>query len=227
MLYYDPKLKPLSKELRKRSTLAEALLWNWKGKSGCGSYDLEVRRMTKDRNLRFRSVVCALAVLTLLGGVASAQEYRAKVQGTVLDPSQAALAGATVTLRNINTGIETVKHTDSTGHYLFDLVQPGSYSVTLEVAGFQKYVQENVTVLTRGVVTVNATLTVGGVAQAVTVTEEVSTVEFNTSTMTTTVQGNVLKDIPVLARNPFTLALLNPAVVNQYWDVAHRNPYYM
>ena len=37
----------------------------------------------------------------------------------------------------------------------------------------------------------------------------------------------MLKDLPVLARNPFTLALLNPAVVNQYWDVAHRNPFYM
>ncbi len=45
--------------------------------------------------------------------------------------------------------------------------------------------------------------------------------------MTTTVQGEMLKDLPVLARNPYTLALLNPAVVNQYWDVAHRNPFYM
>jgi hypothetical protein len=45
--------------------------------------------------------------------------------------------------------------------------------------------------------------------------------------MTTTVQGSMLKDLPVLARNPFTLALLNPAVINQYWDVAHRLPFYM
>ncbi len=45
--------------------------------------------------------------------------------------------------------------------------------------------------------------------------------------MATTVQGNMLRDIPVLARNPFTLALLNPAVINRYWDVSHRNPFYM
>ena len=37
----------------------------------------------------------------------------------------------------------------------------------------------------------------------------------------------MIQDLPVLARNPFTLALLNPAVVNQYWDIAHRNPFYM
>ena len=81
--------------------------------------------------------------------------------------------------------------------------------------------------LTRGDVTVNAQLTVGGVAETVTVSEAVAQVQFNTSTMTTTVQGSMLKDIPVLARNPFTLALLNPAVINQYWDVSHRNPFYM
>src|SRR5579871_5595063 len=37
----------------------------------------------------------------------------------------------------------------------------------------------------------------------------------------------MLENLPVLARNPFTLATLNPAVVNQYWDIAHRNPFYM
>jgi hypothetical protein len=145
-----------------------------------------------------------------------AQDYRAKVQGIVTDPSQAAVAGATVTLRNVNTGIDETRQTDSAGHYLFDFVQPGTYSVTIQVAGFQKFVQTNITVLTRGDVTVSASLAVGGVAESVEVTGEVSSVEFNTATMTTTVQGSMLKDLPVLARNPFTLALLNPAVVNQY-----------
>src|SRR2546426_2857506 len=183
--------------------------------------------MKANFNPPYSFVVCALALLAILAGVASAQDYRAKVQGTVLDPSGAAVAGAMVTLRNINTSLENAKQCDSVGHYLFDLVQPGTYSVSVQASGFQKFVQQNVTVLTRGDVTVNATLTVGEITQSVNVTEEVSSVEFNTSTMTTTVQGNMLKDLPVLARNPFTLAMLNPAVVNQYWDVAHRNPFYM
>src|SRR5579864_1975788 len=165
--------------------------------------------------------------LALLVSVATAQEYRGRVQGIVADPSQGAVAGATVTLRNVNTGIESVRQTDPTGHYLFDLVQPGTYTVSMQAPGFQRFVQEGVTVLTGGDVTVNATLTVGSVTETVSVTEQVSSVEFNTSSMTTTVQGVMLEDIPVLARNPFTLALLNPAVVNQYWDIAHRNPFYM
>jgi len=172
-------------------------------------------------------VVCLFAAAALLAGVASGQEFRGRVQGIVTDPSRGALANAKVTLRNINTGVENARQTDSTGHYLFDLVPPGTYSVAVEASGFQKFVQENVTVLTGGDVTVNAVLAVGAVTQTINVSEEVAQVQFNTSTMTTTVQGAMLKDLPVLARNPFTLALLNPAVVNQYWDVAHRLPFYM
>src|ERR1017187_381168 len=195
-------------------------------------------------------MLCAAALLTAFTGVVFAQEFRGRLQGTVADPSEAAIAGASVTLRNINTGVETVRQTDSSGRYLFDLVQPGTYSVTVQAAGFDKYVQENVTVLTAGGVTVqaagfdkyvqenvtvltagdvtvNAALKVGGVTQTVDVNTVVSTVEFNTSTMSTSVQGTMVQDLPVLARNPFTLALMNPAVVNEYWDVAHRNPFYM
>jgi hypothetical protein len=171
-------------------------------------------------------LVClALAAFFCAAGLA--QENRGRVQGLVTDPTRAAVASAKVALRNVNTGIEASRLTDSTGHYLFDFVQPGTYTVTVEAEGFQKVVQENVRVLTTGDVTVDAALSVGTVTQTLNVSEDVSQVQFNTSTMTTTVQGAMLQDLPVLARNPFTLALLNPAVVNQYWDVAHRLPFYM
>ena len=175
------------------------------------------------------SLFCLVSLImtVLFVGIAPAQEYRGRVQGTVTDSSQAAAPDATVTLRNVNTGIDSARQTDAAGHYLFDFVQPGTYSVTVQASGFQKFVQENITVLTGGDVTVNAALTVGSITETVSVTAEVSSVQFNTSTMTTTVQGVMLDNLPVLARNPFSLALLNPAVVNQYWDVAHRNPFYM
>jgi len=174
-----------------------------------------------------RTLVWRLAMVFLFSFAASGQEYRGRVQGTVTDPSRAAIVGATVTLTNVNTGIEVVRQTDEAGFYRFDFVQPGVYRVTVESPGFNRYVQENVRVVTAGDVTVNAVLTVGAVTEEVTVTAEVPAVQFNTSTMTTTVPSDAVRDIPVLARNPFTLALLNPAVVNRYWDVSHRNPFYM
>lgn len=174
-----------------------------------------------------RTAISGITVWALLSITSWAQEYRARVQGLVADTSQAAVAGAKVTLKNVNTGVDEIKTTDATGHYLFDFVQPGNYTVSVEAAGFQRYIRENVSVLTRADVTVDVALSVGAVSETVAVTGEVAQVEFNSSTMTTTVQGSMLQNVPVLARNPFTLALLNPAVVNQYWDVAHRNPFYM
>jgi hypothetical protein len=170
---------------------------------------------------------CLAVLVGLLAGSANAQDYRAKVQGLVTDPTQASVVDATVTLKNVNTGVEEVRKTDASGRYQFDFVIPGTYNIVVEAKGFQKTNQENVAVLTRGDVTVNIALKVGDVTQQINVSEVVAQVDFNSATVSQTVQGNLVKDLPVLARNPYTLALLNPAVVNDYWDVSHRNPFYM
>lgn len=136
--------------------------------------------------------------------MAVGQDYRGKVQGIVTDPSQATVAGAKVNLKNVNTGLESARQTEATGTYSFDFVAPGTYSLGVEAAGFQKFLQENITVQTRGDVTINAQLTIGGVAETVTVSQQVSPIQFTTATMTTMVTGQLLKDLPVLARNPFT-----------------------
>jgi hypothetical protein len=99
--------------------------------------------------------------------------------------------------------------------------------VIVEAGGFQKFVQENVVVQTTGDVTVDARLTLGAVTQTVEVTAAVGQVDFNTSNMSVTVQQSYLKDLPILARNPFTLAMLDAGVINQYWDLEHRYPFFM
>ena len=137
------------------------------------------------------------------------------------------MAHAKITLKNMYTGVENVKTTDTAGTYLFDFVLPGTYGVTAEAAGFTKSVREKVEVLTRGDVTVNVSIEVGDLKQTITVAESAVELKFNTSTLAHTVQGTMLDQLPVLARNPFTLALLDPAVVNDYWDVEHRYPFYM
>jgi len=156
-----------------------------------------------------------------------AQDYRARVQGTVTDHSKGAVAGAKVTLRSVATGVESTREADASGHFIFDFVTPGAYTLTVEMTGFSVFQQENITVLTRGDVTVNPELSVGGVAQTVSVAAEALALEFNTTTMAQTVTGKMLQDLPLLARNPFTLVLLDPAVVNRYSTVSYRNPFYM
>ncbi len=180
-----------------------------------------------------RNKSCSLATLICLAVIAiaviplCAQDYRATLQGLVTDPSQAAIVGAKVILNNVNTGAEQTKVTTETGQYRFDFVAPGTYKVTVEAPGFAPFVRENITVLTRGDITVNATVSLNAVAETVSVSDTALAVEFNTTTMSQTVVGKMLSSLPVVARNPYTLVMLDPAVVNQYWDVSHRNPFYM
>src|SRR6266567_4655844 len=87
-----------------------------------------------------------------------AQDYRGRVEGIVTDQTKSVIAGAAVTLSNVNTGIKIIRKTSDTGLYLFDLVEPGSYSITVEQPGFGTFVQENIVVQARSDVTVNATL---------------------------------------------------------------------
>ena len=63
-------------------------------------------------------------LVAMLAAGLYAQEYRGRIQGTVVDTSEAAIAGATVTLMNVKTGVPAVRQTNETGHYLFDLVDP-------------------------------------------------------------------------------------------------------
>jgi len=157
-----------------------------------------------------RCMLFPLAAMLAVG--LYAQEYRGRVQGTVVDTSQAAVVGATVTLLNVKTGVPAVRQTTETGHYLFDLVDPGSYTVTVEFQGFSKFVQENVTLPLRGDITVDAMLKAGDVRETVTVTAEVATVQFNTAKLETTVDSKLAGNLPEYFRSPFLLAQLDPSV---------------
>ena len=86
-------------------------------------------------------VSCLLVVVPL-----SAQDSRAKVQGTIADSSGAIIVGANVTLTNDETGIRVAQVTGATGVYLFDFVLPSTYTMQVEMTGFRTFVQKNILV---------------------------------------------------------------------------------
>jgi hypothetical protein len=122
------------------------------------------------------------------------------------------IPGATITLLNIKTGIQTVKVSNETGLYRFDNVDPGSYTLTTDMPGFSKTVQENLSVQAQGDVTVNLSLKVGEVTDTVTVTESPVAVSFNQANIMLTIDTKLTEELPRLDRNPFKLSYLNPAV---------------
>ncbi len=168
-----------------------------------------------------RQLLLFLMCLTCL----IAQDYRARVQGIVTDSTDAVIPGAKVTLTNNGTGIVTVREAGPNGSFLFDNVEPGTYTVTAELEGFAKQVQENLLVQTRADVTANFSLKPGGTVETVTVSSTAVALQFNSTTRELTIDRKMLMDLPVKARNPFTLALLDPAVVSRY--TAEKNPFFM
>src|SRR5580658_6691637 len=95
-------------------------------------------------------LVLAFVLLALHTPAGQAQSFRARIEGIVTDESHAVIASATVTLLNVNTGIQVVRQTSTTGLYVFDEVNPGTYTLTVELTGFNKFVQENLLVQAGG-----------------------------------------------------------------------------
>src|SRR5687767_3963325 len=159
-----------------------------------------------------RSVLTALIAILVISTTARAQDYRGKVQGAVTDASGAALAGVAVTLRNVGTGVEVTRQTNSEGRYIFDFVESGVYTVLVEATGFKKYEQRNVTVQNRGDVTVDARLEIGGVTEVITVQDSPVAVQFNSTSDVLTIGRQLVEQLPIRGRNPYNITTLDPTI---------------
>src|SRR5580700_11766134 len=107
----------------------------------------------------------------LLSAAASlhAQTTNGSIEGSVTDPSGGAVAGASVTARNMDTGLTQTTTTTDAGIYSLPNLPPGRYSVLVEVPNLKRYSREGVTVLTGTVVSLDMEMQLGVVSENVTV----------------------------------------------------------
>ena len=114
-------------------------------------------------------LVAALAAISLVGPAAAAvnaQVTGAAVVGTITDTSGAALPGATVTARNADTGFMRAVPTNESGAYRLDFLPTGTYVVEISLSGFKTERRSGVVLTVNETARVDASLTVGGVAEA-------------------------------------------------------------
>src|SRR4029077_10396363 len=106
------------------------------------------RTMKRSRRWGVRGgVVCAVLLVMALGVTsASAQTFRGSVLGTVTDTSGASVNNATVTVHNVDTGVDRITNTTTDGGYLVPELPIGQYDVIVEMQGFQKSVTKGVRV---------------------------------------------------------------------------------
>ncbi len=149
-----------------------------------------------------RHVLSALALVLLLAiSVPSfAQTFRGTILGTVMDPNGAVVSGATVTARNVATGIERSTVTDDFGNYTIAELQTGVYEVKAEKTGFQTTTVTEVEVAVAAEKRADVTLAVAGSEAMVTIAAA-NQVETTTNTLGGSIRTREVADLPVNGRD--------------------------
>ena len=163
----------------------------------------------------------ALLLLVLLAGFtcrASAQSFKATVIGTVVDASGGIVPGATVSVAQEGTGLTMSTTTNADGTFSLAQLPPGRYDLTVELAGFRKFVQSGLSLETDQVRRVEAKLEVGSVAEAVTVAAHVAVINTDTSNKGEVITARQVADLPLNGRDYTELALLVPGVYRRPTD---------
>ena len=169
---------------------------------------------TRHFNIGLR-LLLAFAVLLLAANFALAQQVTAAITGTVVDPSGAAIAGATVTATDTSRGTVWKSETNNTGAYNLPRLPVGSYTVQADAKGFQaaKYATA-VTLELNQVATIDLKMKVGNQTETVEVTGAAPILQTQTTEVSTVFDAGTATSMPLAARNYIQLTLLTPGATN-------------
>src|SRR5579863_55879 len=139
-----------------------------------------------------------LMLVTLIGGFALGQNANTgEIKGTVMDSTGAVVGGVSVTIANIETGVNTVTTTNSAGIYDVPSLPTGSYAITFSKAGFKDLVRKGVTLQIQ-TIAVDATLQIGNTSETVTVTGEVPLLQTETSDQHVDLSATAIRTAPIV-----------------------------
>lgn len=156
-----------------------------------------------------------LFVLALAGGVSlQAQIVGATIAGTVEDVSGAALPGATVAVRNLETGAVRTLTSGPDGGFSAPSVPVGQYAITVTHDGFQTQTREGISLSIGQTVNLTFELAVGAVQQQVTVSTSPPAVNTTTQQISGLIDERQVKQLPLNGRSYDELLTLNPSAVN-------------
>src|SRR5712691_6561636 len=155
-----------------------------------------------------------LAIGVILGGlVASAQVSTGTISGVVQDQTGAIIAGAMVTVRNVDTGVVRTLTSDAGVRYISHVLPTGNYEVQGQQSGFQTEIRSGITLSVGREEVINLALKVGQLSDKVTITAEAPLVESTTSAMSSLVDMRTIRDLPLNGRSWDQLALSQPGVI--------------
>ncbi|HEY3440648.1 MAG TPA: carboxypeptidase-like regulatory domain-containing protein [Paludibaculum sp.] len=167
-----------------------------------------------------RSLLGAAFLAVLSHSSAFAQETRSMMFGRVLDPQGSAVVGATVTVRNADTGVSLNFKTNDTGYYEANLLLPGNYELTAEHAGFKKHIRKGINLPVSSRLEIALPLEIGGISETVSVTAEAPLLETNAVSSGRVLDNKTVMELPVMGNSAMLLVKLTPGIqtggVNNY-----------
>jgi hypothetical protein len=164
--------------------------------------------------MKLSSLARVLFTGFLVGGLAHGQGVGASgdITGTVIDPSNAVVANATITVTNDEKGIRRTEITDALGVYRFPSLQPGPYSVTVAKAGFQSEVAKGVVVVIGQTTLMDFHMKVSPATETVEVTATTPLIEMEKGHQANVIDQQLIQDLPINRRDYLTFTLLAPGV---------------
>jgi hypothetical protein len=155
---------------------------------------------------------CLLLALCAMAAPAVAQGTTGSISGFITDDTHAALPGATVTVRHIDTDQKRVVVTDGAGRFRAQELAPGRYEVAVELQGFRTARTPPFALTVGQDATVNLQMKVGGLDEQVTVTGEATQVNMRQSSVAMLVDEKQIRELPLNGRDFSQLTLLQPGV---------------
>jgi len=164
--------------------------------------------------------LCGLAaVLGCLTSPAFAQGGNATISGTIYDQAQAVLPGVVVTATNEATGVARDVVTGAEGRFSMPTMNPGTYTIRVDLPGFQSQAREGLVLRVGQETTLDFTLAVATVAETVTVTADAPLIETTSSQVGAVVTDRDIDSLPSQGRNQLSLVQLLPGVTPNLGDL--------
>jgi hypothetical protein len=156
----------------------------------------------------------AVALSLVTGPFLHAQESRGTILGRVTDESNAVIPGVAVEAFNIETGVTVSASTNAQGNYQIPLLNPGTYRVSFSITGFNKLVRDGLALRVADLLTVNASMQVGGLTEEVVVRAETATLDSASASLGQVVDLKRIEELPMREGNPMELTVLAPGIAN-------------
>jgi hypothetical protein len=177
-----------------------------------GSLKQTVKLFVRDHaSSSVQAIALAIAVCLVSVPVFS-QGNLGRLTGTITDQSGGVIAGATVTVKDVERGVSRTLTTGDSGEYNAPNLLPGTYAVRAEAKGFKAVERQNILLEVGKEIRVDVPLQPGEVSQTITITEAAPMVETTNATLGGTLSNETINDLPLNGRNYINLLTLRPGM---------------